>query len=108
MVDVHAGELLADGLDEKSRHNGAVHTAGEGEEHLLVANLSSDLSYLLVNESGSELGGSDSLHCFGTYVIHICLLLSEKLRFLIGNIVSQFFLNYKSLFKEKKQKVRGR
>jgi len=68
MVDMDAGELLADGLDKEGSNNGGVNAAGEGEQNLTVANLSADLFYLFINKSISQFKRSDTLHGFRTYV----------------------------------------
>ena len=64
---MNADKLLADGLDEKSRNNGRVNTAGEGEENLFVTNLCADFGNLFVNECLGQFGSGDTCHGFGTY-----------------------------------------
>ena len=65
VVDVYAGELTPDGLVQKGGHDGGIHTAGEGQENLLVAYLLADGGYLLVDEGVGLLKGVDALHGFG-------------------------------------------
>ena len=43
VVHEDAGELTADGLCEQRRGNGAVHAAGQGQQHLAVADLLADV-----------------------------------------------------------------
>ena len=50
MVDVHAGQPVADGPDQQRRHNGAVHAAGQGQQHLAVAHLGADQVDLVGDE----------------------------------------------------------
>ena len=68
VVDVHAGELLADGLDKQGSNNGRVNTAGEGQQNLAVTYLSADFLYLFINKCICKFGASDTLHAFGAYV----------------------------------------
>ncbi|MNL78279.1 hypothetical protein D3C87_2046250 [compost metagenome] len=50
MVDEHTGELVADGLVEQNGHNGGIHTAGEGAQHLVAAYLLADAFDRIFNE----------------------------------------------------------
>ena len=69
VVDVNAGELLADGLDEQRSHNGRINAAGQRQQHLLIAYLSADLGYLLMDKSIGQRFGSNAFHGFGTDVL---------------------------------------
>ena len=68
MVDVDAGELLADGTDQQSRDDRGVHAAGEGEQDLLVTDLLAQSGELLLDEGLGQSRGVDALHGFGTHV----------------------------------------
>ena len=75
VVDVHAGELLADGADQQRRDDGRVNAAGQGEKDLLVADLLTQHFDALVDVSLGQRGGVDALHAFGTgFQYHICIL----------------------------------
>ena len=50
VVDVHAGQLAADGADEERRDDGGIDAAGEREQHLLVADLTANQLNLVVDE----------------------------------------------------------
>ena len=50
MVDMDAGELLANGLDEQGGHHGGIHAAGQGQQHLLVPHLAADQLHLVGDE----------------------------------------------------------
>ena len=65
---MHADQLLTDGLDEQSGHDGRVNTAAECQQHLLVAHLGADSSDLLVDKGLGQLGSGNALHGFGTNV----------------------------------------
>ena len=72
VVDVHADQLLADGLDQQGGHHAGVHAAAEGKQNLLAANLGANLGNLFLDESIGKLRGGDSLHGRGTDIcIHI-------------------------------------
>ena len=45
-----AGQLLADGLDEQSGHDGGIHTAGQSQKDLLVTHLLADQLHLVGDE----------------------------------------------------------
>ena len=70
VVDMHADQLLADGLDQQRRDDGAVHAAGESQQHLLVANLRTDGGNLLVDERIGQFRRGDARHGFGTDIAH--------------------------------------
>ena len=63
---MHAGELLADGLDQKRRDDGGVDPAGEGEQDLLIADLGTQGLDLFLNELLGESGRRDARHALGT------------------------------------------
>ena len=67
VVDVHALELPADGLNEQRGDDGAVHAAGEGQQHLAGAYLRAQGLHLFGDELLGELGRGDALH-FGSNV----------------------------------------
>ena len=69
VVHVHAYQLLADGLDQQSGYNGRIHAAGKGQQDLLVAHLSADLSHLLLDESVGQLQRCNTLHGIGTDIV---------------------------------------
>ena len=72
---MHADKLLADGLDQQCRDNGAVNAAGKGQQDFLVADLLADCSDLLFDERLGKFGSGDSHHVVGTLVgIHAELL----------------------------------
>src|SRR5699024_10847070 len=50
MVDMDAGELITDSLDEQSGHHRGIHTAAEGQQYLLVPHLATDQLHLVGNE----------------------------------------------------------
>ena len=50
VVDMDAGQLLADGLDEQRRHDGGVHAAGQRQQDLLVPHLRADQFDLVGDE----------------------------------------------------------
>ena len=62
MVYVNADKLLADCLDKESCDNRAVYTAGKSEKNLLVANLLTNESNLLIDKSVGKLCGSNASH----------------------------------------------
>ena len=47
---MHAGEAVADGLDQQRRDHGGVHAAGQRQQHLAVAHLAADALDLVVDE----------------------------------------------------------
>ena len=65
MVNVHANELLADGLDQQSSDDGRVDTTGQCQQHLLVADLFAHELDLFFNESRCKGFIGDALHRFG-------------------------------------------
>ena len=69
MVHVHAGQLLADGLDEQRGHDGRVHTAGQGQKDLLIADLLPQGGNLLVDKSLGQFGRGDARHALGAFVV---------------------------------------
>ena len=70
MVDMHADQLLANGLDQQSGNHRRVDTAGQRQQNLLVANLLTHSSNLLFDERIGQLRSGDSLHVFGTNIAH--------------------------------------
>ena len=90
VVHVHADELLADGLDEQGRDNGAVNAARKGQQDLLVADLLADCSDLLFDERLGKFGSGDTHHVVGTLVgIHAELLFgSMGMRYTYANAPS--------------------
>ena len=68
VVHVNADELLADGFDEQSGDYGAVHTAGEGQQDFLIADLLTQLRELLGDKALCQSGGGDTLHGCGTNI----------------------------------------
>ena len=56
---MNANQLLADGLDEQCSNDGAVHTAGQCQQDLLITDLLGD-------ECFCQSRGSDTFHSFGT------------------------------------------
>ncbi len=69
VVDVDRDELLSDSLEEKGRHDGAVHTAGQGQQDLVAADLGAERLDLLINESLREGGRCDSFHIIRSSVV---------------------------------------
>ena len=47
---MHAGQLLADGTNQKRRNNRGIHAAGERQQNLFIANLTLDEFNLVGNE----------------------------------------------------------
>ena len=83
VVDVDADELLADGLDQQSGNDGRIDTAGQGQQHLLVADLLADSLDLLVDEGIGQLKIGDAGHGFGSDIgIHNGFLLLVKVQFM--------------------------
>ena len=78
MVDVDGNQLLTDGLDEEGGNHGGVHTARQGEQHLLVADLGAQFLNLFFDEFPRQFGSGDPLHVRGTNVscshIVFCLI----------------------------------
>jgi hypothetical protein len=75
---MHADQLLADGLDQQSCDNGAIHAAGQSQQNLLVTHLSTNGCDLLGDELLSLLKGGNASHGFGTNIaIHIEFLLKN-------------------------------
>ena len=78
VVNMHANELLADGLDEQGRDNRTVDTTGKSQQDLFVADLLADCSDLLFDERLGKFGSGDTYHVVGTLVgIHAELLLGS-------------------------------
>ena len=50
VVYMHAGQLLADGTNQKRRNNRGIHAAGERQQNLFIANLTLDEFNLVGNE----------------------------------------------------------
>ena len=50
MVNVYAGQLIADGLNQQSSNNRAVNAAGQGQQHLLITDLMTDQIHLIGDE----------------------------------------------------------
>ncbi len=69
VVYMHAGQLLADGLDEQRGHDGRVHTAGQGQKDLLIADLLAQGGNLLVDKSLGQFGRGDARHALGAFVV---------------------------------------
>ena len=67
---MHADQLLADGLNQQRRDDGAVHAAGQRQQHLLIAHLGTHGSHLFLNERVGQLRGGDTGHGFGTNIAH--------------------------------------
>jgi len=68
VVDVDAGEVLADGFDQQRGAHGGVDASGERQQHLAVADLLPQGFDLFVDERISQLGGGDADHRFGAHV----------------------------------------
>ena len=64
VIDMHACELLADGLDQKCRHDRGVNASGECQKDLLVADLGPELLDLLFDECIRKFRCRDALHAF--------------------------------------------
>ena len=76
VIDMHADELLADGLDQKRRDDGRVHAAGQRQQDLLIADLRADGLHLFFNKRIGERRRGDALHRFGADIrIHFIFLL---------------------------------
>ncbi len=86
VVHVHAHEVLPDGLDQQRRNHAGVHAAGQGQQHLLVADLLANGGHLLVDKGLGQLGRGDALHIVGANVlIHGDLLGGLRRLFRWGN-----------------------
>lgn len=57
MVYMYADKLLANSFDQQCGNNGAVNTAGKGQQNLLAADLLANCSNLLIDECLGEFGG---------------------------------------------------
>ena len=68
MVDMDTDQLLANSLDQQGGNNAGVNTAGQCQQHFLVANLRTNFSNLFLNELLCQCGIGDTLHGFGTYI----------------------------------------
>ena len=66
MVDVDAGELLADRADQQRRDNGRIHAAGQGKKDFLVADLGAEHLDALIDIGFCQRRGVDALHAFGS------------------------------------------
>ena len=66
VVDMDAGELFADCLDQQGCYDRGIHAAGQGQEHLAVADLRTAGCHLLIDKCFCLRLGCDSLHRIGT------------------------------------------
>ena len=57
MVYMYADKLLANSLDKQGSNNGAVNTAGKGQQDLFAADLLANCSNLLIYKCLGEFGG---------------------------------------------------
>ena len=62
MVDMDAGKLLADGLDQQCGYNRGIHTTRQSEQNLAIADLCAQRSDLFLDERFSQRAGCDALH----------------------------------------------
>ena len=69
VVDMHADELLADGLDEQRRDDRRIHAAGEGKQHLIVSDLRLQRLHLLRNKRIRKCRCCNALHLRGSFLI---------------------------------------
>ena len=69
VIDMNADQLLADGLDQQGRDDRAVHTAGQGEQDFLVANLLLDRGDLFRDKGFRQLGRGNPFHVLGALVV---------------------------------------
>ena len=70
VVDVYAHQILADGFDQQRRHHRRIHAAGKRQQYLAVADLRAQRRDLFVDERFGQFFVSDTLHCFGSYIVH--------------------------------------
>ena len=76
VVDVNAGELLPNCLDEKCGNDRRINAAGKCEQHLLVTDLCADFLDLFFYKRIRKHFGCNTLHSFGAnYFLHICFSL---------------------------------
>ena len=68
VIHMNRYQLFADSLDKQGSHHGRVNTSREGEQHFLVANLSTQLTNLFVDKFLGQFGRRDALHVGRTYV----------------------------------------
>ena len=61
-----AYQLLANGLNQQGSNNAGVNTAGQRQQNLLISNLRTDFSDLLLNKFLCKPGSGDTLHIFRT------------------------------------------
>ena len=68
MVDVNAGELLYDCLDEKCGNDRRINDAGKCEQHLPLTDLGADFLDLLLDKRICKRFRCDTLHSIGVNV----------------------------------------
>ena len=68
VVDMDTDQLLADCLNQQSRNDRGVNTAGQRQQNLLVANLRANRGNLLFNKCICLLRSGNTLHGLGTYI----------------------------------------
>ena len=88
VVDMHADQLLADGLDQQGGDNRTVHTAGKSQKNLFVTNLFPDCFHLLGDERLGERGSRNPFHAFGPFVA-IHFLSSNRSVYTLGEYMKK-------------------
>ena len=66
---MHAHQLLADSPDEQRRYHRGIHTAGQGQKHLLVPYLVLDLLHLLLDEFFRQGRCGNAFHVLRAFVV---------------------------------------
>ena len=69
VVDMDAGKLVADCLDQQSSDNGRVNTAGESKKHFLRTDLAAQSGNLFIDECFCEFRRSDTLQGFRSEIV---------------------------------------
>ena len=98
VVDVHADQLLSDGLDQQRGDNRAVHTAGKSQKNLFVTHLFPDCLHLLGDERLGKRGSSNPFHAFGPFVV---------IHFLSSNRSVQFHREYMLKNRKRREKCQS-
>ena len=69
VIHMNGDQLLPDGADQERGHDGAVDTAGKGEQNLFITDLLPDGGYLFGDEGFGQFGRCDPLHGIGALVV---------------------------------------
>ena len=69
VVDVHADELLPDGLDQQRRDDRRIDPAGQRQQHPFIAHLRADFPHLLVDELRRQRLRGDARHRLRPFVV---------------------------------------